>query len=94
MTRGAVRGESTNCLGVGVLAGERLVEWIRWLPASLGQAVLIAFEGFHRYNPFGIVRFWSSARKSSSVAEGPNWPPEASHMSKAISWPEGTVSLG
>lgn len=48
----------TIYLGVGVLAGERLVDWIKSLPPTLGQIVLISFEGFHRYNPFGIVRFW------------------------------------
>jgi hypothetical protein len=45
-------------LGVGVLAGEHLADWIKRLPEPLGQAVLLGFEGFDRYNPFAVLRFW------------------------------------
>ena len=45
-------------LGVGVLAGEHLADWIKRLPEPLGQAVLLSYEAFDRYNPFALVRFW------------------------------------
>jgi hypothetical protein len=45
-------------LGVGVLAGEHLADWIKHLPEPLGQAVLLSFEAFDRYNPFAVLRFW------------------------------------
>jgi hypothetical protein len=45
-------------LGIGVLAGEHLRQWIAWLPQDLGQGVLFSFYAFHRYNPFAVVRFW------------------------------------
>jgi hypothetical protein len=49
-------------LGVGVLAGEHLADWIKRLPAPLGQAVLLSFEAFDRYNPFAVLRFWFEER--------------------------------
>jgi hypothetical protein len=45
-------------LGVGVLAGEYLADWIKRLPEPLGQAILLSFEAFDRYNPFAVLRFW------------------------------------
>jgi hypothetical protein len=46
-------------LVVGVLAGEHLEAWIRFLPDGLGLLVLNGFEAFHRYNPFAVIRFWA-----------------------------------
>lgn len=45
-------------LAVGVLAGEHLKRWIEWLPEDLGWLFLAGFEGFHRYNPFAVMRSW------------------------------------
>jgi hypothetical protein len=49
-------------LGVGVLAGEYLADWIKRLPEPLGQGILLSFEAFDRYNPFAVVRFWLEER--------------------------------
>jgi hypothetical protein len=53
-------------LGVGILAGEHLRNWIGELPDGLGRAVLIGFEAFHRYNPFAVLTWWLT--KDMSVA--------------------------
>jgi len=52
---------------VGVLAGEHLGVWIGWLPGSLGPLVLNSVEGFHRYNPFAVLKFWLEEDLPSSV---------------------------
>jgi hypothetical protein len=49
-------------LGVGVLAGEHLADWIKRLPEPLGQGILLSYEAFDRYNPFAILRFWLEQR--------------------------------
>jgi hypothetical protein len=45
-------------LGVGVLAGEHLADWVKRLPEPLGRSVLLGYEAFDRYNPFAVLRFW------------------------------------
>jgi hypothetical protein len=45
-------------LVVGVLAGENLKSWLACLPATWGRGFLNGFEALHRYNPFGVIRFW------------------------------------
>ena len=45
-------------LTVGVLAGEHLATWVRWLPGWSGQLVLNGLEASHRYNPFSVLQFW------------------------------------
>jgi hypothetical protein len=45
-------------LVVGVLAGEHLATWLRWLPGGLGLLFVNGVEAFHRYNPFAVVQFW------------------------------------
>jgi hypothetical protein len=45
-------------LGIGLVAGEHVIEWITWLPAEAGRWFLNGFEAFHRYNPFAVVEFW------------------------------------
>lgn len=49
-------------LGVGVLAGEHLADWIKGLPEPLGQSVLLAYEAFERYNPFAVLHYWFEQR--------------------------------
>lgn len=44
-------------LVVGVLAAEHLPQWLTALPAGWGRPILRAFEAFHEYNPFGVIRF-------------------------------------
>jgi hypothetical protein len=51
-------------LGVGVLAGEHLAEWIKRLPEPMGQFVLLGFEAFERYNPFAVLSFWFQTSRS------------------------------
>jgi hypothetical protein len=45
-------------LVIGVLAGEHLLWWIRWLPDDLGNFLLDSFAASHRYNPFSILHAW------------------------------------
>jgi hypothetical protein len=45
-------------LVVGVLAGENLKSWFDCLPKTWGRWFYNGFEALHRYNPFGVVRFW------------------------------------
>jgi hypothetical protein len=43
---------------VGILAGENLRRWLDFLPATVRQAILQGFLGFHTHNPFGILSYW------------------------------------
>jgi hypothetical protein len=43
---------------VGVLAGEHLGQWLRFLPEEGRLAFLQSFAAFHIYNPFAVLRFW------------------------------------
>jgi hypothetical protein len=52
-------------LGVGVLAGEHLADWIKRLPEPLGEGILLSYEAFERYNPFAVLRFWLEQRESA-----------------------------
>jgi hypothetical protein len=45
-------------LVVGVLAGENLKSWLDCLPEVWGRWFYNGFEALHRYNPFGVIRFW------------------------------------
>jgi hypothetical protein len=53
-----VLGLLVSSLGIGILAGEHLRQWIGGLPKGLADAVLIGFEAFHRYNPIAVLRWW------------------------------------
>jgi hypothetical protein len=43
---------------VGVLAGEHLRDWLRWLPEDARGWVLGCFWGFHTNNPFALLAAW------------------------------------
>jgi hypothetical protein len=46
-------------LGVGVLAGERLTWWLGGLEKQAWQTLFLqGFQGFHLYNPFGVLEYW------------------------------------
>lgn len=45
-------------LVVGVLAGEKLGDWVRHLPGSSGRWVEVGFISMHRHNPFSITQDW------------------------------------
>jgi hypothetical protein len=45
-------------LVVGVLAGEHLRDWLRWLPEEGRGWVLGCFWGFHTHNPFALLAAW------------------------------------
>lgn len=45
-------------LTIGVLAGERLGDWIECLPPVLARGVLNSVEAFHRFQPFAQLRSW------------------------------------
>lgn len=42
---------------VGVLAAEHLPQWLAALPDGVGRRLYWAFQAFHEYNPFGVMRF-------------------------------------
>jgi hypothetical protein len=45
-------------LAVGVLAAERLKDWLVWLPAAPRQWLLVAMLSAHHDNPFGLLADW------------------------------------
>ncbi len=45
-------------LVVGVLAGEKLRDWLMLLPPVWGIALLRGFTQMHTHNPFGALRYW------------------------------------
>jgi len=53
----AILGLVVCYLLVGVLAGEHLGRWVRWLPEDCGQWFLSAFAAAHRYNPFAVIQY-------------------------------------
>jgi hypothetical protein len=67
-------GEIFSLLGilvylvVGVLAGEKLKEWLQELPSGLGQSLFDLFQGFHNYNPFGILQYWLNPQRENFLA--------------------------
>jgi hypothetical protein len=48
-------------LAIGVMAGERLQEWVDWIPG--GAWLFTGFVGLHRYNPFTVMRAWFSGER-------------------------------
>jgi hypothetical protein len=57
-------------LVVGVLAAERLRNWLGHLPADVGQAVYSSILLFTQYNPFGVTEYWLSRDREMEVV----WP--------------------
>src|SRR5262245_39938432 len=55
-------------LVIGVLAAERLRNWLGHLPAEAGQAIYSAVLLFTQYNPFGAIEYWLSADRDSELA--------------------------
>ena len=45
-------------LTIGVLAGERLVDWLKAMPKGFADQFMVCFYGLHEFNPFGITKFW------------------------------------
>lgn len=45
-------------LTIGVLAGEKLVDWLKALPTGFSEQFMRCFHAMHDLNPFGITRFW------------------------------------
>jgi hypothetical protein len=57
-------------LGIGVLAGERIFQWLDWLPknrisfghgsegVNLSEAISYLLHAFHYLNPFGVMQAW------------------------------------
>ena len=48
-------------LVVGILAGEKLGEWLATFPDEVRVFFLRAFVGMHTHNPFGMLRQWMEA---------------------------------
>jgi hypothetical protein len=55
-------------LTVGVLAGERLKDWLEGLPGGLATFTLDTVRTLHAYNPFGVVQYWYDPRNNPTVA--------------------------
>ena len=55
-------------LAIGVLAGENLRLWLQALPPALGEAIYHLFQGFHVYNPFGVMQYWMQEQREPEVA--------------------------
>ncbi|HEV3116937.1 MAG TPA: hypothetical protein VGY58_07800 [Gemmataceae bacterium] len=53
-------GLTTIYLVVGLLAGEHLADWLKGLPANLGEMIIGSVQAFHIYNPFAVVAYWMS----------------------------------
>lgn len=45
-------------LTVGILAGERLKDWLQGLPPQVATLMIDFFRIMHTHNPFGIMQFW------------------------------------
>jgi hypothetical protein len=53
---------------VGVLAGERLWQWVAWLPTTLRWWFLELFAWSHTCNPFAVMHYWLAADRVAAVA--------------------------
>ena len=61
-------------LSLGVLVGERLVQWLEDLPGPLGRFLFDGVLFFHEMNPFGVMRYWFSPGAVDWIAfERMNW---------------------
>ena len=56
-------------LSVGVLAGERLVQWLDNLPRPVAKVLFESVLFFHEMNPFGVMRYWFAAGAVEWIAE-------------------------
>lgn len=52
---------------VGVMAGEKLAQWLVAFPYSVRQLIIDSFHAFHTYNPFAVIKYALEQ------------PPEAAH---------------
>jgi hypothetical protein len=55
---------TTIYLVVGLLAGEHLGDWLKGLPADMGQVIIGGVQAFHTYNPFAVVAYWMAGDPS------------------------------
>jgi len=55
-------------LVVGVLAAERLKNWLGHLPAEVGQVIYSLILLFMQYNPFGVSEYWLSNDREMDFA--------------------------
>ncbi len=68
-------GELVAMLGVlvylivGVLAAEKILEWLALLPSGLGQFLAEGVRFGHDWNPFGAVRYWFASDSYEWIAE-------------------------
>jgi hypothetical protein len=44
-------------LVVGVLAGEKLLQWLMAMPVDLSGPLVVSFDLFHSWNPFAVMKF-------------------------------------
>jgi len=57
-------------LVVGVLAIDRLDDWLAWLPREGQDLVRGTVIGFHTYNPFAIMQFWMETKHNRGLFRG------------------------
>jgi len=55
-------------LVVGVLAAERLSEWLRVIPWRAGEVMYRTIFLFSQYNPFGLLEYWLSPQRDPELA--------------------------
>lgn len=55
-------------LVIGVLAAERLSEWLSLLPWQVGEFLYRVIFAFSQYNPFGLLEYWLSPTRDAEVA--------------------------
>jgi hypothetical protein len=55
-------------LVVGVLAGEKLWQWVSWLPPTVRWLALEGFAWSHTCNPFAVMHYWLVPDRVAAVA--------------------------
>lgn len=53
---------------VGVLAAERLSQWLTAVPWQVGEFLYRSVYVFSQYNPFGALEYWLGSRRSPELA--------------------------
>src|SRR5262245_58035144 len=55
-------------LVIGVLAAERLSEWLALLPWRFGEVAYRTIFLFSQYNPFGLLEYWLAPARDAELA--------------------------
>src|SRR5205085_1550222 len=55
-------------LAVGILAVEKLGDWLALLPAGAGDFLFAGYKFLHTHNPFAALHYWLSPRADFDAA--------------------------